>query len=65
MDKRRIFRRVVAILVILAAGLYWLWPVTIRADDSTRLALLLRHKLGEIRFVNSVTGRPVEIALQS
>lgn len=50
-----------ATLFVLAAGLYWLRPVMIRTDDTTRLALLLRHQTGEIRFVNSVTGGPVEI----
>lgn len=46
---------------VLMAGLYLVKPVVIRTDETTRLAVLLRHQTGEIRFVNSVTGGPVEI----
>lgn len=46
---------------VLMAGFYLVRPVVIRTDETTRLAVLLRHQTGEIRFVNSVTGGPVEI----
>lgn len=45
----------------LAIALYLVKPVVIRTDATTRLAVLLRHQTGDIRFINSVTGRPVEI----
>lgn len=60
MTKLRFFPA--ALLVILVAGLYWLRPVAIRTDEGLSLALLLRRQTGEIRFVNSVTGGPVEIS---
>ena len=36
-------------------------PVLVRTEEGTRLAVLFRWQAGEIRFVNSVTGRPVTI----
>jgi hypothetical protein len=38
-------------------------PAVIRTDHDTRLAVFFRWQSGEIRFVNSVTGRPVSIGL--
>jgi hypothetical protein len=36
-------------------------PAVIRTDSETRLAALFRWQSGQIRFVNSVTERPVSI----
>jgi len=36
-------------------------PAVVQTEDHSRLLVLLRWQSGEIRFVNSVTGRPVSI----
>ncbi len=48
-------------VLLLATTIYLVKPVLIRTDETTGLTLLLRHQTGAIRFVNSVTGGPVEI----
>lgn len=52
-------------LLIAAAGaacfLGLFKPAVIRTDSETRLAALFRWQSGQIRFVNSVTERPVTI----
>jgi hypothetical protein len=48
-----------------AAGLAWLVrPAVVETDGGSRLLVLLRGQSGKIRFVNSVTGRPVEIGFR-
>jgi hypothetical protein len=46
-----------------AAGLAvaFVRPAVVATDEGTRLLLLVRGQSGRISFVNSVTGRPVEI----
>jgi hypothetical protein len=46
------------LLICLIAGLK---PAVVRTEDHSRLLVLLRWQSGQIRFVNSVTGRPVVI----
>ncbi len=36
-------------------------PAVVKTDEDSRLLLLLRWQSGQIRFVNSVTNRPVVI----
>lgn len=51
-----------ALIVGGAAAL--LRPAVVRTDGGTRLLVLLRGQSGHVRFVNSVTGRPVDIAFR-
>lgn len=46
------------LLLCLVSGLK---PAVVRTEDHSRLLVLLRWQSGQIRFVNSVTGRPVVI----
>jgi len=46
------------LLVCLVSGLK---PAVVKIEDHSRLMVLLRWQSGQIRFVNSVTGRPVVI----
>jgi hypothetical protein len=36
-------------------------PAVVKTGDHSRLLVLLRWQSGDIRFINSVTGRPVRI----
>ena len=36
-------------------------PAVVKTDNHSRLLVLLRWQSGDIRFINSVTGRPVAI----
>ena len=50
------------ILGLLLIGLVSvLKPAVVKTEDNSRLLVLLRWQSGQIRFVNSVTGRPVAI----
>lgn len=46
------------LLICLVTGLK---PAVVKTDDHSRLLVLVRGQSGEIRFVNSVTRRPVVI----
>jgi hypothetical protein len=46
------------LLICLVSGIK---PAVVRTEDHSRLLVLLRWQSGQIRFVNSVTGRPVVI----
>jgi hypothetical protein len=47
--------------LVVACFLALFKPAVIRTDHETRLAVLFRWQSGQIRFVNSVTERPVTI----
>ncbi len=58
-------RRVLLAAGLVAAGLAWLVrPAVATTEGRSRLLVLLRGQPGRIRFVNSVTGRPVEIGFR-
>ena len=61
MTRRRLLA-LVALPVLGAAAL--VLPVRVRTDAGGSWLLLLRGQGGEVRFVNSVTGAPVEIAFR-
>jgi hypothetical protein len=46
------------LLMCLVSGLK---PAVLKTEDDSRLLVLLRRQSGQIRFVNSVTNRPVAI----
>ncbi len=46
------------LLICLVSGLK---PAVVKTEDHSRLLILLRWQSGQIRFVNSVTRRPVVI----
>ena len=46
------------LLMCLVSGLK---PAIVKTEDHSRLLVLLRWQSGQIRFVNSVTNRPVAI----
>ncbi len=46
------------LLMCLVSGLK---PAVVKTEDHSRLLVLLRWQSGQIRFVNSVTNRPVAI----
>ncbi|RJQ65371.1 MAG: hypothetical protein C4519_28525 [Desulfobacteraceae bacterium] len=54
-------RRLIAGVIVAACFLGLFKPAVIRTDRETRLAFLFRFQSGQIRFVNSVTDRPVAI----
>jgi hypothetical protein len=54
-------RRCIIIGVLLASLISILKPAIVTTEDHSRLLVLLRGQSGQIRFVNSVTGRPVII----
>lgn len=55
-------RRVLFALYLLVAGVLAVGkPAILQTDSGARLLLLWRGQTGSIRFVNSVTGQPVEI----
>jgi hypothetical protein len=55
-------RRLLAPLILVTlAALAFLRPALATTDSGSRLLVLLRGQAGSIRFVNSVTHRPVEI----
>ena len=52
------FLTLALLLICLVFGLK---PAVVTTEDHSRLLVLLRWQSGQIRFVNSVTGRPVVI----
>ncbi len=52
------FLTLALLLICLVVGLK---PAVVKTDDHSRLLVLLRWQSGQIRFVNSVTRRPVVI----
>jgi len=50
---------IVSFMVVCLLGIFK--PAVIRTDHNTRLAAFFRWQSGQIRFVNSVTERPVTI----
>src|SRR5512146_1355893 len=57
-------RRFLLAAVLLGGGAALVRPAVVTTESGTRLLLLLREQSGHIRFVNSVTGRPVDIAFR-
>ncbi len=58
MTRRRLL---VPLALVVLAALAFLRPALATTDSGSRLLVLLRGQAGSIRFVNSVTHRPVEI----
>ncbi len=52
------FLTLALLLICLVVGLK---PAVVTTEDHSRLLVLLRWQSGQVRFVNSVTGRPVVI----
>jgi hypothetical protein len=51
--------------LVLSAGLpFILRPAVVKTENHSRLLVLLRWQSGEIRFINSVTERPVRISFR-
>jgi hypothetical protein len=47
--------------LLLICLVFGLKPAVVKTEDHSRLLVLLRWQSGQIRFVNSVTGKPVVI----
>lgn len=58
------WRRLAIAAITVACVLGLCKPALIRTHSDTRLAVFFRWQSGEIKFVNSVTGRPVAIDFQ-
>lgn len=57
-------RAIVPVVLAALAALALVRPAVATTDSGSRLLVLLRGQAGSIRFVNSVTHRPVEIAFR-
>lgn len=54
-------KRFLILAFLLMCLVFGLKPAVVKTEDHSRLLVLLRWQSGQIRFVNSVTSRPVVI----